>query len=204
MRILAVDDDPVARRLIETALAKLGHDVVLASGGESAWSRFLADPTEAIVSDWLMPGVDGLELCRRIRQWQGPHYVYFMLLTGVSDDEDNLERAAEAGVDDFLIKPVQNRELWRRLRVAQRILQFTVQVQKLEGYLPICSYCKKIRDDKQYWQQVENYVSERTSAKFSHSICPDCYDTVLVPQMEAMGIKPPPHTDRAEGPGTSD
>ncbi|WP_255558663.1 response regulator [Horticoccus luteus] len=186
MKILAVEDDKVAATVMRKALTRLGHDVVLAGDGEEAWSALEADAVRVIVSDWTMPRMDGLELCRRVRARTQQQYVYFILLTGHDATEENQRTAAEAGVDDFLTKPLDMTQLWTRLRVAERILRYTTQVRQLEELLPICAYCKKIRDDQNYWQQMESYINERTGSDFSHSICPDCYQRVIVPEMEKL------------------
>ena len=73
-----------------------------------------------------------------------------------------------------------------RLRVAERILRYTTQVRQLEEMLPICSYCKKIRDDQNYWQQLEGYIKARTGSDFSHSVCPDCYQRVVIPEIQQI------------------
>jgi hypothetical protein len=78
-----------------------------------------------------------------------------------------------------------------RLRVAERILRYTTQVRQLEELLPICSYCKKIRDDHNYWQQIEGYINERTGSEFSHSVCPDCYQRVVLPELNQLKASPP-------------
>jgi DNA-binding response OmpR family regulator len=194
VKILAVEDDAVARAVLNKALQRLGHDVVLAPDGEAAWQLVERDPVRVIVSDWMMPEVDGLELCRRIRRRAGVEYVYFILLTGRDATAENQRTAADAGVDDFLSKPLDVSELWTRLRVAERILRYTTQVRQLEELLPICSYCKKIRDDHNYWQQIEGYISERTGSDFSHSVCPDCYTRVILPQLESLRASVPPPT----------
>lgn len=200
MKILAVEDDPVARRVLQQALRKLDHDVVVAVDGEEALEILARDPARVVVSDWVMPKLDGLELCRRIRARTGADYVYFILLTSRSADTENQREAADAGVDDFLTKPLDFNELWMRLRVAERILRFATQVQQLETFLPICSYCKKVRDDQNYWQQIESYINERTGTDFSHSVCPDCYKAVVVPELEqikaAQAKATKPHVDR--------
>lgn len=186
MKILAVEDDKVAAAVMRKALTRLGHEVVLATDGEEAWAALRADAVRVIVSDWTMPRMDGLELCRRVRARTQQQYVYFILLTGHDATEENQRAAAEAGVDDFLTKPLDLTQLWTRLRVAERILRYTTQVRQLEELLPICAYCKKIRDDQNYWQQMESYINERTGSDFSHSICPDCYQRVIVPEMEKL------------------
>ncbi|MCX6956104.1 MAG: response regulator [Verrucomicrobia bacterium] len=186
MKILAVEDDAVSRAVLRKALRRLKHDVVEAADGEEAWTQLQAEPVRVVVSDWMMPKSDGLDLCRRIRARPGKDYTYFILLTSRDATEENQRAAADAGVDDFLTKPLDLPELWTRLRVAERILHYTTQVRQLEELLPICSYCKKIRDDQNYWQQMEGYINERTGSEFSHSICPDCYQRVVIPELEAL------------------
>ncbi|MCU0791873.1 MAG: response regulator [Opitutaceae bacterium] len=190
MNVLIVDDDPIARVVLEGELRQLGHVVTACADVESAWAVFRSGNHRVIVSDWMMPGVDGLEFCRRVRA-EGGDYVYFILLTHRESTNENQDLAIEAGVDDFLSKPVDHHELNLRLRVAGRIIEFSHQVQKLEAFLPICGYCKKIRDDQNYWKQLEQYINERTGSKFSHGICPDCMDTKLKPELRRLGIELP-------------
>ncbi len=186
MQILAVEDDPVARRVLRQALTKLGHEVVEAEDGEAALDAMARENFRVIVSDWLMPNMDGLEFCRRVRERPAEDYVYFILLTGRLASAENEREAADAGVDDFLSKPLDMNELWMRLRVAERILKFATQVRMLEAFLPICSYCKKVREDSNYWTQIESYINTRTGTDFSHSVCPDCYECVVVPELEKL------------------
>jgi len=175
MKVLAVEDDPVARAILRRTLERLGHEVVEAKDGEEAWEAWLREKPRVAVSDWQMPRLDGLGLCKRFRAQEGRDYVYF-----------NRRAAAEAGVDDFLTKPIELSRLWARLRVAERILKYTTQVHRLEEMMPMCSYCKKIRDDQNYWQQIESYINERTGTEISHSVCPECYQRVVVPELERL------------------
>jgi DNA-binding response OmpR family regulator len=187
LKILAVDDDPVARKILVQALRRLGYEeVVEVRDGIEALAFLEKEPVRAIVSDWTMPEMDGLALCRQVRARVKSEYVYFILLTGREADISNQREAIEAGVDDFLVKPLDLQELWMRLRVAERILRYATKVQQLEAFLPICSYCKKVRDDKNYWQQIEGYINARTGSEFSHSVCPDCYTRVILPEIEAL------------------
>ena len=186
MKILAVEDDAVSRSVLRKALRRLNHEVIEAGDGAAAWEKLQAEPVRVVVSDWMMPIADGLDLCRRIRARPGKDYIYFILLTSRDATEENQRAAADAGVDDFLTKPLDLPELWTRLRVAERILHYTTQVRQLEELLPICSYCKKIRDDQNYWQQMEGYINERTGSEFSHSVCPDCYTRVIIPELEQI------------------
>jgi phosphoserine phosphatase RsbU/P len=200
VKILTVEDDAVARAVLKQALKRLGHDVVEAVDGESAWALLQEESVRVVVSDWTMPRSDGLDLCRRIRRRAGAEYIYFILLTSRDATQENQMEATEAGVDDFLTKPLDLPELWTRLRVAERILRYTTQVRQLEEMLPICSYCKKIRDDQNYWQQLEGYISERTGSDFSHSVCPDCYTRVVLPELAQLNVttapKPTPSVER--------
>ena len=186
VKILLVEDDAVARAVLRKALQRQGHEVIEAKDGEEAWKKLEAEPVRVVVSDWMMPKMDGLEFCRRLRARPEAEYVYFILITANSADSANRNEAADAGVDDFLAKPLDVEELWMRLRVAERILRYATQVRQLEELLPICSYCKKIRDDGNYWQQMESYINERTGSEFSHSVCPDCLSSVVRPEMDKM------------------
>lgn len=193
LKVLAAEDDPVLRLVLTKTLQKLGHEVVEAVDGQNAWDCLQTDPIRIVVSDWMMPHVSGLELCRRIRARANIDYTYFILLTVQDATEENKRKAADAGVDDFLVKPLNATELWLRLRVAERIIHCASRVRQLEGLLPICSYCRKIRNDQDYWQQIEGYFQDHAGAKFSHSVCPDCYERVVIPQMKSAGITPTPY-----------
>ena len=191
MKVLIAEDDIIASRVLEAALLKLSHEPLLVEDGEHAWKVLQTEPVRAVISDWQMPRLDGLELCRRVRAREG-EYIYFILLTQMAATEKNLKEATEAGVDDFLGKPIDSGQLWMRLRVAERILGFTTEVQQLESFLPICGYCKKVRDDGNYWQQIEQYFKKRTGTNFSHGVCPDCMEKMVKPQLDRLGIKMPP------------
>lgn len=197
MKILAVEDDPVSRAVLRLTLRKLGHEVIEAADGAEALRLVGETAVRVVVSDWMMPEVDGLELCRRLRARPGTEYVYFILLTARSADVENQREAIEAGVDDFLTKPLDSQEIWMRLRVAERILRFATQVRQLEAFLPICGYCKKVRDDGNYWQQIESYINARTGTDFSHSVCPECYNRVVLPELEKLRANAAkPHAER--------
>jgi DNA-binding response OmpR family regulator len=189
MKVLAVEDDRASLSILRRSLERLGHDVIEAHDGEEAWAAWLREKPRVAVSDWQMPRLDGLRLCKRFRAQEGQDYVYFILLTGTGGSLANRRAAAEAGVDDFLTKPIDMSALWMRLRVAERILKYTHQVHRLEEMMPMCSYCKKIRDDQNYWQQIESYINERTGTEISHSVCPECYQRVVVPELERLREK---------------
>lgn len=124
MTILIAEDDPISLRALRLNLEALGHVVLTASDGESAW-RLVVDHPEVnlVLSDWMMPGVDGLELCRRVRDLSlsGRPYIYFILLTAKAHRDDRLA-GLSAGADDFLTKPLDPAVLIARLTVALRLL----------------------------------------------------------------------------------
>lgn len=182
MKILIAEDDPVSVKILQFTLEHFGHEVVSAANGTDAWAKFDAEPVRVIVSDWMMPGLDGLELCKKVRARPKTDYTYFILLTAINTGRDNLRQAMDAGIDDFLTKPLDREAILMRLRVAERILEFTKQIRALKDLIPICMYCKRVRDDTDYWDQVEHYIHEHTGSNFSHGICPTCFDV----QLESM------------------
>jgi phosphoserine phosphatase RsbU/P len=184
MKILIAEDDFVSVRVLQLTLEHEGHEVIVAENGEKAWALHDADPVRVIVSDWMMPGMDGLDLCKKVRARPKTDYTYFILLTAIHTGRENMRLAMAAGVDDFLSKPLDREVISMRLRVADRILDYTRQIRILKNLLPICMYCKRIREDGNYWQQVENYIHEHTGSNFSHGICPDCFT-------REMGSPPP-------------
>lgn len=186
LHVLVAEDDLVTRRLIERFLRAEGHFIHPFDCGSKAWAFFRETPVQVIVSDWKMPDLDGLELCRRVRSLRREEYTYFILLTSASRSHENIHAAAEAGVDDFLTKPINPDEMWMRLRVAARILGYAGQVRELERLLPICAYCKKVRNDSNLWEAAETYLSSHAGLDLSHSICPDCFQKHVQAEIDAM------------------
>jgi len=205
VRILIAEDDRAAQLLLRTALQRLGHEVVAVEDGQAALESLEQHPFPLVISDWMMPRLSGLELCRAVRareaerlaEGKKPGYTYLILLTALDAKADYLE-GMDAGADDLLIKPLDNDQLAARLRVAGRILDLIKQTQQLEGLLPICSYCKKIREGDENageaasWVPVESYVSSRSEASFSHGVCPSCYAQHLKPQLDELRRKRSP------------
>jgi DNA-binding response OmpR family regulator len=176
MKILIAEDDPVSSKILQLTLENGGHDVIAVTSGQAAWEAFDADPTRVVISDWMMPEMDGLELCGKVRGRPKTDYTYFILLTAIHTGRENLRKAMNAGVDDFLTKPLDREGIMMRLRVAERIIEFTNQIRQLKELIPICMYCKKVRDDSNYWQAVESYIARHTGSSFSHGICPECFE----------------------------
>lgn len=200
MRVLIAEDDIVSRRVLEGALKRWNYEVIVTGDGAAALAGMSApDAPSLAVLDWMMPELDGPEVCRRLRAMNAPRPPYIILLTA-KDHKADVVVGLDAGADDYMIKPFDMDELRARLRVGERVLALQEglaakvteletalgQVKELQGLLPICSYCKKIRDDQNYWQQVDTYIVEHSRAKFSHGICPECIHSIIEPQLATM------------------
>jgi DNA-binding response OmpR family regulator len=190
MKILIAEDDPVSRRLLQAALIKWGYEVIVTANGKEAWQALQQpDAPSLLILDWLMPEMDGVEVCREARGTPTFKSAYILLLTSRGSKEDIVE-GLEAGADDYVTKPFDHGELRARVQVGARVVQLQsaladrvkeleeaiANVKQLQGLLPICSYCKKIRDDGNYWHRVESYIAGHANVRFSHGICPDCSD----------------------------
>jgi phosphoserine phosphatase RsbU/P len=188
MHILIAEDDLTSRTVLTALLQKLGHQVLATEDGGRAWEKMqLPDRPRMAILDWMMPVMDGPELCRRIRTLPAELPPYIILLTTRSEKRD-IVTGLQAGADDYITKPYDPGELEARVGVGRRMLalqaalhdkmaalqQALDEVRTLRGFVPICANCKKIRDDRGYWNQVEEYVRRCTGAQFSHGICPDC------------------------------
>ena len=191
MQVLIADDDRIAAAVLSGTLQEWKYDVTVAVDGAEAWRHLQAaasngTPTLAIL-DWMMPRLEGADVCRRVRREMPLANMYLMLLTSL-EGRSHVVAGLEAGADDYLVKPFDPDELRARVNVGVRVLALQerladrvaelqdalANVKQLHGLLPICSYCKRIRGDDQYWTQVESYIAARSDAQFSHGICPPC------------------------------
>jgi len=188
MRVLIADDEQTSRRLLETSLIKWGYEVTVAADGLEAWSILQQpDAPRLVILDWMMPGLDGIEICRRVRQREDGSLTHIIILTSREALEDTVT-GFEAGADDFITKTINRAELRARIQVGERMValqqalasriseleQALKHIRRLQGILPICMHCHKIRDDREVWQRLEEYISENTEAMLSHSLCPEC------------------------------
>src|SRR5262245_36068429 len=144
MKILVADDSTVCRLMLSAALDELGHEFVQVTDGEAAWGELEKSYFPVVITDWQMPNLDGPGLCRRLRGRRQPKYTYVVMLTALDSKSDCVE-ALRAGADDFLVKPFDEQVLAARLLVAERISGLLTDAKRLEGLLPICFSCKKIR-----------------------------------------------------------
>lgn len=200
MKILIAEDDPDSLQLLQIMLGRWGYEAVAAHDGARAWEVLQSeDAPPLVILDVMMPLMDGLEVCRKAKEMARPVPIYIIMLTAKTLPKE-IVSGLEAGADDYLTKPFDPNELRARILVGVRILELQKsladrvdeleealsRVKQLQGMLPICAYCKKIRDDQNYWEQVESYIAKHSEAQFSHSICPDCYAEFVTPDIERL------------------
>jgi phosphoserine phosphatase RsbU/P len=197
MRILIAEDDLTSRAMLAGVLKRSGHEVVLTADGAEAWAALQQpDAPPMAILDWMMPEMDGPDVVRLVRARQTDRPPYLIMLTAKGNKADIIA-GLDAGANDYLVKPFDLGELRSRVEVGRRVIdmqdalatkieelrQAFDQIKTLRGIVPICSSCKKVRDDQGYWSQVEAYVTRHSEAQFSHSICPACFKT-LYPEFE--------------------
>lgn len=173
MRVLVADDDRISRELLQRKLASWGHEVSVAQDGGEAWNILQSESIELVIADWMMPVIDGIELCQKVRSAKHKGFVYFILLTAKDTKEDTV-KGLEAGADDYMRKPFEWEELRARIRAGERIVDLIAEIRTLSGLIPICASCKRIRNDTGYWQRLETYFAERSGVEFTHGLCPEC------------------------------
>lgn len=189
-RVLVAEDEAVTRHLLTSTLTRFGYDVLAVSDGAAAWDALSGpNPPNLALLDWQMPGVDGPQICQKVRARQAGSYTYLLLVTARSSKSDIVE-GLSAGADDFISKPVDLEELRARLHVGERVLlleqrladqiarlqEEKAHVQELQGMIPICMHCKRVRNTEQIWERVETYIEAHSSAKFSHALCQNCLE----------------------------
>lgn len=173
MRVLLAEDSPQAGNQLQFLIERAGHAVLHAASGKQALACHEADPFPVVIASLGFPDLDGFELCRQIRDRVKSEYVYVILLVQAGDAFP-FDQAEDADADDVLVLPVNADVLRARLRVAERMLKLYEELDTLRGLIPICAYCKKIRQEQGLWQQMEAYISSRSHVRFSHTVCPEC------------------------------
>jgi DNA-binding response OmpR family regulator len=190
MRVLLADDDAALRHGLRVQLERWGYEPIVCEDGNEAREVLTGEaPPPLAILDWNMPGADGVTLCGEIRATPTLSTMYVILLTA-HDTRDQMVEGLTGGADEYITKPFDWSVLRARVKtgariaslqqsLAQRVTELQnalTMVKQLSGLLPICSYCKKIRRDGNYWQQLEGYLSEHSEAQFSHGVCPECFE----------------------------
>ena len=209
-RLLFIDDEEINRSNFQQTFTD-EYEILLAANGEEALEIIAqADGLSLILADQRMPGLSGAEVLARAREI-APHAERIMI-TGYSEPEDIMAAINQGHVYRYILKPwsneelriaiiqgverhllkQENRELLLALEAKNAELEALVQertreLKKLQSLLPICSYCRKIRDDKNAWHELEEYLYQHTDILFTHGVCPTCYDKVMVGFKEDLG-----------------
>ena len=198
-RVLVAEDNDKTRIALVFLLQRQGFELIVVNDGQAAFNVLSgSNPPQIALLDWEMPGLDGLQVCRAVRALPGERYTYIIMITA-HDQASDVLAAFAAGVDDFLSKPADSAQLLARLRSGERVLTLERrnveriaelesalhEVRTLKRLLPICMYCKKVRDDADYWHDLDAYIHEQTGTDFSHGICPECMESVVKPQLPA-------------------
>jgi DNA-binding response OmpR family regulator len=191
-QLLLADDEEHSRRILCHYLTSWGYSVIEARDGLEAAAVFgSADAPALALIDWVMPGLDGIQLCEYIRKLTDRPYTYLILLTAKADKEE-VAAGLESGADDYVAKPCDLSELRARIKVGERMvnlertlarqvvtLRETLEhVRQLKELIPICAWCKRVRDDEDYWHSIEEYLHVETGTDFTHGICPHCLETM--------------------------
>ena len=190
MKILIAEDDYTSRLMLQVILEKWSYKVVTAENGIEAWKILQQkEPPQIAILDWEMPEMDGLGVCKRARALERDNPIYIIMLTARTTKKD-IVHGLDTGADDYITKPFDEKELRARVRVAERMVsiqesltdtvdelrQALDHVHTLQGILPICMHCHGIRSDDEACHKLEQYIESNTTAKFSHSVCPDCME----------------------------
>ncbi len=175
MKILVVDDDTDTLKLTSLIVTRCGHEPIAVTDSSKALEALADNKIQIVISDWVMPGLSGLDLVKALRARPARQsYVYFIVLTGTKLGNINFMEAMDAGADDYMQKPANKELLGVRLRVAERILSLGAEVNTLKELIPVCSYCRRVRRDDNAYESIEAYISKNSSIRFSHGLCPDC------------------------------
>ncbi len=192
-RVLLAEDHGPTREALHTLMGLKGFEVTAVSNGRDAIESLVSPDGPSIgIIDWMMPDASGLEVCRAVRAALPTRYVYLIMVTA-RDREEDVAEALAVGADDFIRKPCGPTELIARVRSGQRTIGLerslagrvveleglVERIRRLKRLLPICMYCKKVRNDSDYWQEIEAYFHAETGTDFSHGICPDCVPLAL-------------------------
>jgi sigma-B regulation protein RsbU (phosphoserine phosphatase) len=197
IKVLVVEDDPFFQRVLQKRIAIDGYQVATANDGREGMKAIVTFEPDLVISDWMMPQVDGLELCQSVKTGLRESAPYFILLTAKGEINDRL-LGLETGADDYLVKPCDQGELMARVRAGLRIVVLTqelrhsvndlkqtraeveagqAELSRLTEHLPVCSHCKRVRFGNGQWQDLDHYLRTRLQAEADKAVCPDCRES---------------------------
>ncbi|MBD3168540.1 MAG: response regulator [candidate division Zixibacteria bacterium] len=201
MKILIAEDEPVSRKILERNLLKWGYEVIVACDGNEALRHLENDrDLNLAILDWMMPEKDGIAVCKEVRASGREAFLYIILLTAKGKIED-VVTGLESGADDYIVKPFDRTELKARVRAGERMVKLETSlrskiielkqtmesIKELKGIIPICAWCKKIRNDQEYWEDVGDYIKGHSKAEISHIVCPECLQKIKNGELELAG-----------------
>ncbi len=171
--ILIVDDNPQNIQVLGNIIENGDYELAIATNGEDALDLLQVEKPDLVLLDIMMPEMDGYEVCKKIKENKKTKDIPVIFLTA-KRELDDLIKAFNVGGVDYVTKPFNADELLARVKTHVELKKAREEIQTLRGIIPICASCKKIRDDKGFWNQVETYIANRTDVQFSHGMCPDC------------------------------
>ena len=188
-KVLVADDDIITRRLIENIIVKNGYESMICNNGTDALEQ-LSKPNapNLAILDWNMPGIQGIEICRRLRELKLKINPYLIILTASMNEKKDVLESFRTGANDYMEKPFDAKELIARVKLGEKLISLEIKladridaleeankhIKTLQGILPICMHCHDIRKDNESWERIEEYISRHTDAQFSHGLCPKC------------------------------
>lgn len=195
--VLVVDDYAGNVFLSTTLLTTAGYKVLEATTGKECLDTVHTHRPDLILLDVMLPDMSGIEICRQIKTNENLKNIYIILVSGIQVSSEHQADGLGIGADGYITRPISNKEFLARVQAGERIkraedtlrerereqqalilqLQEALsEIRTLKGCIPICAWCKKIRDDKGSWDQLEAYISKHTDASFSHGLCPECFE----------------------------
>lgn len=198
LRILVLDDDEMTRLTLESVIRGAGWSPVATEDPEAAYEMLIGpDAPPIALIDWQMPTLSGIELCRRVRQAEPSARPYLIFVTANSTSND-IVTGLDAGADGYMTKPIAANELQARVRAGLRMIALqqelrsrlekaeaeSARTKPLRELLPMCVYCRRIRDDREQWSSLERYLAEQLDVRFTHGFCPTCYVDHVLPDLE--------------------
>jgi phosphoserine phosphatase RsbU/P len=198
LRVLVVDDDATTRLVLESAIQAAGWSPLATDDPELAYEILTGpDAPPIALIDWHMPTLSGLDLCRRVRAAEPPARPYLIFVTAKSAPTD-IVTGLDAGADGYMTKPIATNELQARVRAGLRMIalqqHLRIRVQEAEaesartrplrGLLPMCAYCRRVRDEHEQWSSLEQFLVQKVGVRFTHGFCPQCLAEHVLPDLE--------------------